>query len=580
MQTNDDQKYTYSRPNRRRKNSYELVGPPVPSRPDMAAITNDYSKRSSIVSSASSSNITGLNRKLPSKSPSFSYGHKMVNNEEAPPPLPTTARPTAINSGISTSTATATPPPPLPPRNSIVGDLNYSSPRSSLLHQSSEIYNIPRSLAKSPPVPPSYDSLPPRNPSTNPPISTSKMTPDQQSKTKKLQAQPSPKTEFTVISESMNLAKLVKDHQQEFPLVVEVSAGFFGDSERDTFSEGDKLNIHFVKLVSVAVVDCGGREIKVPLNSNLQFSPLYNPNDDYKQAKKGFQFKTVKDITSLKSMPYIIQAKKTQKSLNSAHGVEKGEILKVAEIKSGRFGGQSLICASLDGKKLKRLSESCNGDFTTDPSGIKLHLLEITSLLPLPQPAVPCIDYMQDRDSPLANIELVTILRVEKEKTIVATFILDENDPDSPSNSPVMFDIPVDLDILEVQIVEQDEYEQLYADTRQLMERFDPSKKSDNQVRVGGKVESLYYLDVREDHKTAGIELIASESIYQDTPSLLAMRNANSYKYNFSRSCLSIDSLMDSKEQPIHETTKSLDARSIDSSTDESSEVLVLILQT
>ena len=95
----------------------------------------------------------------------------------------------------------------------------------------------------------------------------------------------------------------------------------------------------------------------------------------------------------------------------------------------------------------------------------------------MPQIAVPFINYVEHRDLPLAESDIVTIVRVETEKTVLATPLLDEKDSETYGvGKPVTFDIPISLDVLEVQIVEEsDDYEKLYADTREMMENFDPN---------------------------------------------------------------------------------------------------------
>ena len=453
-------------------------------------------------SSSPELSIHSIGRNAPVKSQSM---QSFAN--DLPPPLPTSSRPPLYS--------TPAVPPPLPPRKSTIpGDLNhYQSPKCQAAsdHRTSlaspqPIYSIPRSHLP----PPAYDLLPKRKSYSN----------DYSKEPKTV-----PSLNFTVASKPMSLKELVESRQDEFPVRVEVVAGYFGESERDTFSEGDRLNMHFVKQVTVAVIESGNREIKVPINSSLQFGPLFDLNNKYEEAKQGFTFNTVKELIGSKKLPHLIRVNKTHKTSNSSHSVEKGELLKTVEIKHGRFGGRSLVCLSLTGKKSKRLSENCQGGFTTEPEKVKLFLPEIITHLPLPYKVVPFIDYLEHRDLPFADTEVVTILRVEKEKTVVATAILKEEDS-ALQNTPMMFDIPVDLEVLEVQVVEEDdhdEYEKLYQDTRELMENFDPTNQ-DNQVRVGQ--ESIYYCDVREDRKTTGIELLASESIYQDRPSLLAMRNS------------------------------------------------------
>ena len=549
MSTNDG--HLYSRPRRLGKDSYELVGPPA-----IPPKTKSLKTYSAVDNTAAAL-----------KSPTMDHS---TRTPSPAPPVPTSARPTTRTSVTTGSGASVTGPPPLPPR--MVGQNQYSSPKGqALLSQNSLIYNIPSSVQCGTP-PPSYDTLPPNKVQPSDKGSTRLNAPSL------VKAKPVSRTSSdkpASPSNSMNLRTLVENHQNYFPLRVEVTAGYFGETDRDTFSEGDMLNVHFAKQVTVAVVDYGGGKVmRIPLNSTLQFSPLYDPQSNFKEAKKGFEFKTIKEVitASASKMPLMVHAKRSHKNMTPTHSVEKGDLLKIVEIKHGKFGGQSLICQLLNGKQgTKRLSESCHGEFSTDPESLKLYLAEFTTYFSLPQIAVPFINYVEHRDLPLAESDIVTIVRVETEKTVLATPLLDEKDSETYGvGKPVTFDIPISLDVLEVQIVEEsDDYEKLYADTREMMENFDPTKK-ENQIRVG-EAESIYYCDVRDDQRTAGIELIAKESIYQDTSSLLTMRKgfqkpeSDEYCYTDRRSLMSIGSPITHKEstlmipRPFDGSTKSID---------------------
>ena len=462
-----------------------------------------------------------VKKKPPVKSQSMQF--------DMPPPVPLSSRPTSRLIHTNDSSV----PPPLPPRkisqptsarysspkelktnepplSAPLSAPTYDRPKSHVTPPEQSVYNVPKSYA-----PPSYDSLSNKE-SMQPSIRPSKGS-----------AKMNSSVGYTVDSDSMSLQQLVDKYQNEFPLYIEVSAGYFGESEKDTFSEGDRLNVHFVKQTTVAVVDSGNKEVRIPLNSAIQFGLLCNPNtNNTKEAAQGFVFKDVKDIMAEKHLPLLVSAQETHKTSNVAHSVQAGEILRPIEIKHGRFGGQSLICEPLNGGKQKRLSETCRGNFSTNPKDVKLFLPEITSLFALPQRAIPFFENasFHDREPPFAAYEVVRILRVEKEKTLVATVMMDEKYAEhyDTTSGPIMFDIPVNLEVLEVQIVrpcDEDVYEKLYEDTRYLMESYDPTRR--DQVRIG-RPNSIFYSGIREDRKTAGIELFASECIYQDTKSLLA----------------------------------------------------------
>ncbi len=538
MQTNNQ----YSRvPKSRKKEQYEEVGPAT------------YSKTS----------VTNMNI-------SASDADKRLNR--SPMPLP------------QSTPMPGSTPPPLPPRQSSLQGL-YSSPNNQLrspipiceaIAGGYNNYDTPKTSTGS--LPPSYDTLPPLPATINHIIENQETKP---TVAPKLMPRPKLTPAATASpSISMTLNTLIKEHRNDFPLRVEVTAGYFGESERETFSEGDVLNVHFAKSVTVAVVNCAGKEIKIPLNSAVQFSPLYDPNNNFKEANLGFTFKNIKEVIAAKpTMPVLINARKSHKHGSDAYSVEKGDLLKIIEVKHGKFGGQSLKCLTINGKKEKRLSESCQGDFTTNPDKLKLYLPEITTHIPMPIIAIPSVEEMvDDRTSVLIEAGVITILHLEKEMTLVATLLLDEKTTATFGiTKPMMFEIPADLDVLEVQIMEEEngDYESLYADTKEMMQSFDPTIKSDNQVRVGHHSDSSFYFDVGKD--ASGIELIASEAIYDDLPSVLGerynrkARTSGEYSYTDRRSMISsvsIDSFNTTQKAtngPLNGSTKSLEKIKTDS---------------
>ena len=471
-----------------------------------------------------------------SKTPPPTRRIAVQHDIETPPPLPPVSAIPMVKSQSAffnmenriqrPSLPDASIRPPLPPRKGSVPVSSYNnattppskreSTSSSLsTDRSSMVYDIPKSVKPGlgvgrGPSSVSLDSVS---------VSSLKV--------------PSP-VNYVPVSESMTLKQLVAYHQNEFPIRVEVSAGYFGDSDYDTFSEGDRLNFHFIKQVSVAVIEtANGHQVKVPLNSAARFSLVYDPNDNPNEAVNGFVFKSVKDVLAQKEMPKMICATKAHGNpSNISHSVQAGELLLLNEVKHGRFGGQSLICTSIESEKQKRLPENCQGFFSTAPNNVMLYLPELTKKFDLPLKVIvselPNNGNLGGRISETLTIkEIVTILSVDKDSTIIATPVPDEEDTQFPSSgdASLMFDIPVDLEILEVQIIEEknsEEFEKLYVDTRQLLDSFDPLK-TDKQVRVG-KQDELYYTAIREDHKNVGIELLASESIYSEPRQVLAKR--------------------------------------------------------
>lgn len=338
--------------------------------------------------------------------------------------------------------------------------------------------------------------------------------------------------EFKTVSNSMSLRELTEKHQQDFPLKIKVTAGIFGSSEQDTFSDGDLLNIHFVKQAKFALIEkYGGKKIKVPLNSAAQFGIVYDPENNIKGAQIGYEFRTANQLMAHKPLPKVVCALQAFKGSSADSSVEENAILVIEDIKTGRrFSGKHLVCTQMtDGRMLKKkLPENCVGRFTTRPDTVKLFLPEITHHFQLPIQVMVFLTSGYDdafNEGLFSSGEVVKIVSVEVEKTVIATSALEETPSTSPFSaqettqceSP-LFDIPIDIPVMEVQIIEpkEEDCEKLYEDTRCLFESYDPTDK-ERQIRIPAG-NDLYYSAVRDDKKDEGVELILPENIYMTRP--------------------------------------------------------------
>jgi hypothetical protein len=43
----------------------------------------------------------------------------------------------------------------------------------------------------------------------------------------------------------------------------------------------------------------------IPISTSIRFCPLYDPNDNLEEARRGFTFDTVGDIISRKTLPKV-----------------------------------------------------------------------------------------------------------------------------------------------------------------------------------------------------------------------------------------------------------------------------------
>lgn len=346
----------------------------------------------------------------------------------------------------------------------------------------------------------------------------------------------------TKLSKPMTIKQLAEEYRQKFPLMVRVYGGFLGASERETFSEGDLLNILFLKQAKMVTLEYGsrGRKMKVPMNSALQFGILYNPEDNTSGAMMGYEFKSANQLMAQSPLPKLVCATESSGGSSDESSLSAGEILLLREVSySSSTGIKHLVCISMETGTLKKIPENCIASFTTDPYKTRLVLSRIIKHFPLPVSAVvfmPNVD-LDDEQSPFDDQSLVTICSCQKEMTLVANSYLEDEtatEEFSDGNDFPVFDIPIDLPIMKVQVLEKNSHdsEKLYEETRKIYERFEKIQPSHNPISVAGE-SSTYFLAVQKDKKSA-FQLVEPEAAYQGHKRLQGADQQHNHSDSFS----------------------------------------------
>ena len=317
----------------------------------------------------------------------------------------------------------------------------------------------------------------------------------------------------------MTLEDFVLEYSTLLPLTMKVKRGYHGGDEKHSIATDDVYNVHFIKRTKVVVLkDRRGATFNIPLNSAVQFAPVFNPSNDPREPAKGASFEKVSDLLSLKTLPRVVRATKPHIRVDSKSTVEQSELFMV----------QSVVPLSARKKALKVYSITCNqeklllpdsmGAFSTDPSIACLYLLEIVehflNQLPLDVRVVLSNCDLTNEELPfyLTN-EVVTLSHFDSEISLIASTNWGENEVVCEEDQmPV--EIPVDLPIqLVVQTPDGAREAHLSHHTKRLYERFDPSR-----IRL------LKTRNIRRGFEKEGMELQRPERIY-DIPDVGVRRN-------------------------------------------------------
>lgn len=336
-------------------------------------------------------------------------------------------------------------------------------------------------------------------------------------------------------SSEMPLRVFSEHHKEDLPLQVVVTKGYYGPDERTSISDGDMFNVHFFKQTKIVKIqDANHYEYAVPLNSSLEFGLAYQLPSGFKQINLKYHFKTVGEIIHLRNLPKVLRATESHKGSGPDSSVEKNDLLLVKEVKVKKRGIKSskVLKCTVAGTGMKKvLSEDCAGYFSVKPTDTRLFLPEIVEHITLPDRAFIYSSSNARIDLPQHLLQTeIEVLRVEIEESIVATSIYESNrdkkKPTNPYNGNIncpLVDIPQDLDI-EVAIIKLGDGEttQLYAETRNLCEKYNPSEASYLNLpsSITASAQSTLFRTIRQDHnRQVGVEILRPSNAFKSPES-------------------------------------------------------------
>ena len=277
---------------------------------------------------------------------------------------------------------------------------------------------------------------------------------------------------------SLTLTELADHYCNSFPVQVRVVQGFYGQTSSQTFNSHDTYNIICLKDEQVLVIqDENQHHYSIPVNSAIQFSLLYR----HEEAVRGQIFRKVANIVALEAPPKVVCATK------SGSGVERNEVLVIQGVHKPQTKGKNgLKVFSLLTRSKKTLPHDCSGDFSTDPSLIRMYPTDIHASLN--HTLFPCdaklyfnsdvADQLQSLPVPGYLNGVITIRELNARRSLVAYQVFNE---DHYGEDPPIFDIPIDENLSDVEI--------LVAD-RDLKNEFWEGQLTDSTVRILKSVSS------------------------------------------------------------------------------------------
>lgn len=345
--------------------------------------------------------------------------------------------------------------------------------------------------------------------------------------------------------QSFSIKELITSYAESFPLRIKVLQGYCSETNDVTMSTGDEYVVHFVKHIkSVKAKDEDGFVHSLSLGGGLQLGLIYNPNNSYDEALQGIEFPKVSDVMSVTTTPKVVCALQAWATIDDKVHIQENEILVIRQVHKPVFGRKCLrVFSPLDNVE-KLLPEDCHCQFSTKPSLVRLHLLEILehveNLFPCQAVMYSSTDvaqsghYLHDTQS-----RIITMSECISENVLVASVACSQGEFEDEEQQ--MFDIPLDDELAEVEVAllecgkkekeSEEEDDHIYDDAtsfvslrNQNVEHELPMKSSDSDAEddppyddTVSTVESARAMIAKDESPYATAELTTGKSALKPT---------------------------------------------------------------
>ena len=255
--------------------------------------------------------------------------------------------------------------------------------------------------------------------------------------------------------ETVPLHQFVMDYSRSLPALISFEEGHYESLDPETFRNHERLIISFVKSRNVLIIETSMKQkFNLPLGSAVQVSLLYNPEGNIERACKGYQFQSIGEIIEkypeAPHLPRVIRATKAYSGDRLNSSVYANELLVV--------GSYDTITKRLQvishGKTSipKFLPNQCEGEFTTEPSKVRLYVSDIDYYIRTLLNVCPNLLAILDVSelalmSPDTQIDknlngVVTLSGFGTERSLIATRVKGEGI--SSAQPKMAFEIPID----------------------------------------------------------------------------------------------------------------------------------------
>ena len=143
--------------------------------------------------------------------------------------------------------------------------------------------------------------------------------------------------------QSISPSDLCNQLKDSLPLQLTVTQGMYGYNPATTFVENDQLTAHFIQSLEYVLLQTpDGKLLRIPINSSVSASTIYNPTSNLSQAMNGFVFPTIDKVMMQPVVPKFVAVVKDYIEVKDIRfTVEANDVLFI--VGSTKLGGKKVL---------------------------------------------------------------------------------------------------------------------------------------------------------------------------------------------------------------------------------------------
>ena len=278
---------------------------------------------------------------------------------------------------------------------------------------------------------------------------------------------------------------------EPMPKMVRVSAGYYGETEKTSISEGEEFVFYLLKTVQAIPAKPTGsanssEKFHIPINSMLKIAVIDKPSDSITK----YLYTSPRDLmVNRKACPRVVCVIK--ETLINSVLLPAGTLLFLDE----RPTRKSIRCKTRK-NKFCELPMDCACDLTTHPAETQIYIREYILMVNRFPVDVQLFhgdsDEIYEEPSEVTSSIGMTLTLDEpiKQKSIIAKTDLEGTRKDNPITVEIPFDLPIEVEAIERP---EENMEQIYSEVMDLYQNFNPKTIERSYALSDSSIEKVYH---------------------------------------------------------------------------------------